>query len=142
MTFQSQKSPQTQTDMVLPLTAAATLRSFNQTLLFDAAMKVFNLPTVVGIFDALQIGYLNLRTRPMLRRAVRGNVAKHSDQSVTFEPDHAPELGNLDFKFCTEAYQLSKQTIFGAKPLLCASISISEKWSFLVLPFVSLSKIR
>ncbi len=96
MTFQSQKSPQTQTDVILPVTAAATLRSFNQTLLFDAAMKMFNLPTVTGIFDALQIAHFNLRTRPMLRRAVRGNVAKHSDQSVTFEPDRAPIFANLD----------------------------------------------
>lgn len=98
MTFDSQKRPQTQTDMVLPLAATAALRSFNQTLLLDAAMKLFNLPTVIGIFHALQLSYLNLRTRPMFRAAVSGNNPKHFDQSETFEPNHAPRLANLNFR--------------------------------------------
>lgn len=106
MTFQSQKSPQTQTDVILPLTAAAALRSFNQTLLFDAAMKMFNLPTVTGIFDALQIAYFDLRTRLVLRRAVRGNVAKHFAETETFKPDHVPVFANLDFRNCTESFSV------------------------------------
>ncbi len=106
VTFEPQKRPPTQTDVVLPLTTAATLRSFNQTLLFDAAMKMFNLPTVSGILDALQIAYFDLRTRPVLRRAVRGNVAKHFAETGTFEPDHAPVFANLDFQNCTESFSV------------------------------------
>ncbi len=75
------------------------MRSFNKALLLNAAMKVFNLPTVVGIFNALQLGYLNLRTRPMFRAAVRGNNPKHFYKPETFEPNHSSDIRNLDARY-------------------------------------------
>lgn len=61
-------------------------------------MKVFNLPTVTGIFDALQFGYFNLRTRPVFHAAVCSSNPKHFDQSIAFEPNNTPRVGNLDFR--------------------------------------------
>ncbi len=93
----SQECPQTQFNVILPRSATATLRPFDQTKLLDAAMKLLDLPTERGVFDALQIAHLNLIRRPVLRVAVPVNQTKHLDLSKSLESHHTPAFIDLEF---------------------------------------------
>lgn len=96
MTFDSQKCAQTQTDVIKARLAATHLPPLNQTKLLDAAMILFDLPTIRSIFDAFKITDLDFITRPMFRCAVCGCQAKHFNESKIFEPNNFSLLRNLN----------------------------------------------
>lgn len=114
MTFNSQESSQTQVNVILPRSSSPTLCAFDQTKLLDPAMKLLDLPTVTGIFDAFQITHFNLIGRPVLRVAICVNQAKHFDLTEAFEPDNCARLVNLKLGhgFQTFAFRIDLSVSF------------------------------
>src|SRR5829696_2180152 len=96
MTFQPEKRSQAITDVIAPRATRANLRPFNQAELLQAAMVVLNRPCERSPLDSLQIAHLDMIGGPQFNVAVCGNDLEHTDQAITFEPDHAATLSNLD----------------------------------------------
>src|SRR5215213_8265476 len=97
MTFHAQKRAQAKPDVITPRTARAHLRSFDQTKLLQPSMIILNRPGESSPFDPLQVSHLNTVGRPQLNVAICGDDLEHMNKAITFEPDHAPMLANLDF---------------------------------------------
>ncbi len=96
MTLKAQERSQTTANVIAPCAARADLRAFNQAELLKATMIVLNRPRVTSPPDSFEIAHLNFISSPPFNVAVCGNDLEYTNQAITFEPDHAATLSNLD----------------------------------------------
>ena len=90
ITFQPQKCPNAEPDVIQYGTQAPALGAFNQALLFQTAMVHFNPPRRAGKLFAFRFSHLGKARCPVLRCAVCGTNPKYFDLTKSFEPPVRP----------------------------------------------------
>lgn len=92
--FDSQKSPQRQTDVRALGARAAQLTTLDPAKLLDAAMVLFNRVGILCVLQTRQFIHLQIVGCPVFTITVWGDSLEHLDETIAFEMNHLTRFGN------------------------------------------------